>query len=334
MEFKNVLITGGAGFIGSHLSEVLLKRGCCVTVIDDLSTGKWSNVDHLKDHPNFRVIIASAAERDLLDKEIPKHDLVYHLASAVGVKLIIEEPVKTVETIFYSTDLVLRMCSKYRRPVLITSTSEVYGKSEAFPFREDEDVVMGPTEKRRWAYACAKALDEFLALAHFYETSLQVFIVRLFNTVGPRQVSQYGMVLPSFVRQALRGEPITVYGDGNQQRCFCSVYDIVEGLIKLPSVPWAAGKVVNLGSQEEISIGALAERVRDIVQSNSKIVCIPYEKAYGPGFDDMRRRIPELTRAKEFIGWEPKYSIDEIILQVAAFLRTAPSDPTTYSLIG
>src|SRR5215216_557107 len=321
MTFKNVLITGGAGFIGSHLSEALLGTGCHVTVIDDLSTGKWSNVAHLEEDPNFTIIITSAGDRDLLEKEVPKHDVVYHLASAVGVKLIIEEPVKTIETIFHSTDLVLRACSKYRRPFLLTSTSEVYGRSDAIPFREDEDVVMGPTEKRRWAYACAKALDEFLALAHFYETHLPVFIVRLFNTVGPRQVSQYGMVLPSFVRQALEGKPITVYGDGNQQRCFCSVYDVVEGLIKLLGVPSATGKVVYLGSQEEVSIRALAERVRDILCSSSEIVYIPYEEAYGPGFDDMRRRVPDLTRAKDLLGWEPKYSIDETIMQIAAHMR-------------
>ena len=321
MEPTNVLITGGAGFIGSHLSEVLLEKGCSVTVIDDLSTGKWTNVSHLEQDPNFRIIITSAADSDLLEKEVPKHDFVYHLASAVGVKLIIEEPVKTIETIFHSTDLVLKACSKYRRPVLITSTSEVYGRSEALPFREGQDIVMGPTEKRRWAYACAKALDEFVGLAHFYETNLPVFIARLFNTVGPRQVSQYGMVLPSFVRQALEGKPITVYGDGSQRRCFCSVHDVVEGLTRLPRVPSAAGKVVNLGSQEEVSIRALAARVRDILHSDSEIVYIPYEEAYGAGFDDMQRRIPDLTRAKDLTGWAPKHSIDEIILEVAAHMR-------------
>ena len=323
MTFKNVLITGGAGFIGSHLSEALLGTGCHVTVIDDLSTGKWSNVAHLEEDPNFTIIITSAGDRDLLEKEVPKHDFVYHLASAVGVKLIIEEPVKTIETIFQSTDLVLKACSKYRRPILLTSTSEVYGRSEAIPFREDEDVVMGPSEKRRWAYACAKALDEFLCLAHSYETQLPVFIVRLFNTVGPRQVSQYGMVLPSFVRQALDGEPITVYGDGSQQRCFCSVHDVVEGLIRLPRVSSAAGKVVNLGSQEEVSIRALAQRVREVLHSDSEIVYVPYEKAYGPGFDDMRRRIPDLARAKNMIGWAPKHSIEDTISEVAAHMKVA-----------
>src|SRR5215211_2259734 len=323
MKFKEVLITGGAGFIGSHLSEALLKKGCRVTIIDDLSTGRWSNVDHLNGDPDFRVIITSAADHDLLEQEVPKHDVVYHLASAVGVKLIVEEPVKTVETIFNSTDLVLKACSKYRRPVLITSTSEVYGRSQMIPFREDEDVVMGPTEKRRWAYACAKALDEFVGLAHFYETNLPVFIVRLFNTVGPRQVSQYGMVLPSFVRQALEGKPMTVYGDGGQQRCFCSVHDVVEGLIRLPRVSSAAGKVVNLGSQEEVSILALAQRVRDVLHSDSEIVYVPYEKAYGPGFDDMRRRIPDLARAKNMIGWAPKHSIEDTISEVAAHMKVA-----------
>lgn len=323
MRFKDVLITGGAGFIGSHLSEALLQKGCRVTVIDNLSTGKLSNVEHLEDDPNFRIIVASAAEHDLLEKEIPKHDFVYHLASAVGVKLIMEKPVKTVETIYHTTDMVLKACSTYRRPVLVTSTSEVYGRSEAIPFREDEDVVLGSTEKRRWAYAYAKALNEFLALAHFYETNLPVLIVRLFNAVGPRQVSQYGMVLPSFVRQALEGKPITVYGDGSQRRCFCSVYDVVEGLIRLPGAPNAVGQVVNLGSQEEISIRALAELVRHSCGSESEITYTPYEDAYGPGFDDMRRRVPDLNRARDLIGWEPEYGIDEIVLQVATYMRTA-----------
>jgi UDP-glucose 4-epimerase len=247
----------------------------------------------------------------------------------VGVKLIIEEPVKTIETIFHPTDLVLRACSKYRRPVLLTSTSEVYGRTEAVPFREDDDVVMGPTEKRRWAYACAKALDEFVCLAHFYETNLPVFIVRLFNTVGPRQVSQYGMVLPTFVRQALEGKSMTVYGDGSQQRCFCSVHDVVAGLMRLPRVPSAAGKVVNLGSQEEVSIRALAQRVRDVLRSDSEIVYIPYEEAYGPGFDDMRRRIPDLTRAKDLMRWAPKHTIEDIILEVAAHMRVTDLEART-----
>lgn len=317
MQLGNALITGGAGFIGSHLSEALLRTGCRVTVIDNLSTGKWINIDHLTKDPNFRVIVASAAERDLMEAEIPKHDIVFHLASAVGVKLIIEKPVETVETIFHTTDVILKVSAKYRRPVLLTSTSEVFGKSEDIPFREDADVVMGPTEKRRWAYACAKALDEFLALAHFYETSLPVFVVRLFNTVGPRQTGQYGMVLPSFVRQALEGRPITVYGDGSQRRCFCSVFDVVEGLLRLSQAPAAVGKVVNLGSQEEISIRALAERVKVVCQSHSEIQHIPYETAYGPGFDDMMRRVPDLSRAKEYIGWQPKLGLDQIIKAVS-----------------
>src|SRR3954463_4915134 len=245
---QKILVTGGAGFIGSHLAEALLRQGSNVTVIDNLSTGKWSNIDRFKDHPGFRAIVANCEERALLETEGSQHDLVYHLASAVGVKLVIERPVETVETIFHSTGVVLKAASKYRRPVLLTSTSEVYGKSEAIPFREDDDVVMGPTSKRRWAYACAKALDEFLALAHFHQTNLPVFIVRLFNTVGPRQTGQYGMVLPTFVRQALRGDPITVYGDGTQRRCFCSVLDVVDALKRLPFTPTASGKVVNVGS--------------------------------------------------------------------------------------
>jgi UDP-glucose 4-epimerase len=317
---QKILITGGAGFIGSHLAEALLRQGGAVTVIDNLSTGKWSNIDRFKDHPGFRAIVANCEERALLEAEVSQHDLVYHLASAVGVKLIIDRPVETVETIFHATDVVLKAASKFRRPVLLTSTSEVYGKSEAIPFKEDADVVMGPTSKRRWAYACAKALDEFLALAHFYQTHLPVFVVRLFNTVGPRQTGQYGMVLPSFVRQALEGRPMTVYGDGSQRRCFCSVFDVVDALVRLPQAPAAAGKVVNVGSQEEVTIQQLAERVRNLCRSQSEIVHVPYEEAYGPGFDDMRRRVPDLTRVKELIGWSPRHDLDAIIGQVADYL--------------
>ena len=312
----NVLITGGAGFIGSHLADALLRDGASVTVIDNLSTGKWSNIDHLKQNEKFRAVIDSCADRELMEAEAPRHDLIYHLASAVGVKLIIERPVETVDTIFHGTDVVLRAASKYRRPVLITSTSEVYGKSEAIPFREDDDIVMGPTSKRRWAYACAKALDEFLALAHFYETNLPVYIVRLFNTVGPRQMGQYGMVLPNFVRQALEGAPITVFGDGQQRRCFCSVFDVVDCLVRLPRQERAAGKVVNVGSQEEVSIRELAERVRVHCGSKSQIVQVPYDRAYGPGFDDMARRVPDISRAYELTGWKPRHNLDEIIAQV------------------
>ena len=256
-----------------------------------------------------------------MEAEVAQHDLVYHLASAVGVKLIIEKPVETVETIFHGTDVVLKAASKFRRPVLLTSTSEVYGKSEAIPFKEDADVVMGPTSKRRWAYACAKALDEFLALAHFYQTNLPVHIVRLFNTVGPRQTGQYGMVLPSFVRQALDGQSMTVFGDGSQRRCFCSVFDVVDALVRLPQAPAAAGKVVNVGSQEEVTIQELAERVRAVCGSKSEIVHVPYESAYGPGFDDMRRRVPDLSRVRGLIGWAPKHNLDAIIAQVAESMR-------------
>lgn len=323
MRDKRILVTGGAGFIGSHLVEELLARGSWVTVIDDLSTGCWANISHLTAHDRLRVIVASVAEREVVEEEVPKQQLVYHLASAVGVKLVIERPVDTVETIFRGTDVVLRVCSKYRCPVLITSTSEVYGKSEAVPFREDAETVMGPTEKRRWAYACAKALDEFLALAHYYETDLSVFIVRLFNTVGPRQTGRYGMVLPTFVTQALTGAPITVYGSGSQQRCFCSVVDVVRGLIQIPETPQAEGRVVNLGTQEETSIRDLAERVRRLCESDSEIRYVPYEDAYGHGFDDMMRRVPDLTRAQDLIGWCPRYGLDDIIRHVADYIRAS-----------
>ncbi len=318
---RTVLITGGAGFIGSHLVERFLGDGDSVVIIDDLSTGRWENIASLEGHPRLRVIIASATEADLVNQEVGRAHLVYHLASAVGVKLIMEQPVKTVETIFHTTDVVLRAASRFRRPVLITSTSEVYGKLDDVPFREQDDVVMGSTEKRRWAYACAKALDEFLALAHYAETKLPVFVVRLFNTVGPRQTGQYGMVLPTFVSQALRNEPITVYGDGQQRRCFCSVYDVVEALKRLPGAREAAGQVVNIGSQEEVSIEGLAKRVIERVKSGSTIKLIPYAEAYGDGFDDMRRRVPDISRARDLIGWAPTHNLDTIIDQVAETFR-------------
>lgn len=322
MKCDRVLVTGGAGFIGSHLTEALLRQGSWVTVIDDLSTGRWENLDHLKEPARLKVIIASVTDVGLLEREVPTHDFVYHLASSVGVKLIIERPVQTVQNIFQTTEAVLAVCSKYRRPVLLTSTSEVYGKSDKVPFKEDCDTVMGATSKRRWAYACAKALDEFLALAHYTETHLPVFIVRLFNTVGPRQTGRYGMVLPNLLGQAMTGSSMTVYGDGTQSRCFCSVHDITDGLIRFLTSPHAAGKVVNLGSQEEISIMDLARRIQRLTGSSSEIFLVPYEQAYGPGFDDMKRRVPDLRRASELLGWGPSRTLDEIILEMAESLSS------------
>lgn len=310
------LITGGAGFIGSHLARKLLDLGHAVTVIDDLSTGEWSNIAELESHSQFRAIIASVSEERLIQEEVSHCHFVYHLASAVGVQLIIQKPVETVQRIVHGTDVVAEACSKYRRPILLTSTSEVYGKSENVPFSEDADITMGPTSKRRWAYASAKMLDEFLILAHHYQTSLPVYIVRLFNTVGPRQAAQYGMVLPRFVEAALADKPIQVYGTGEQTRCFCSVLDVIEGLVALKDSSEAIGKVVNLGSNEEISMTELAKRVIQLSGSKSEIVYIPYNEAYGPGFDDMQRRIPSLQRAEQLIRWQPKYSLDDIIRQV------------------
>jgi UDP-glucose 4-epimerase len=316
-------VTGGAGFIGSHLVDLLLARGAAVTVLDDLSTGRRENVAHLEGEKRLTVLVASAADRELVEREVPRHDVVFHLASAVGVRLVVEHPVRAVENTFETTGVVLRACARHRRPVLITSSSEVYGKCAEVPFREDGDVVMGATEKRRWAYACAKALDEFLALAHFHETRLPVYIARLFNTVGPRQSSQYGMVLPTFVGQALRGEPVTVHGDGSQRRCFSSVHDVVEGLVKLVETPPARGVVVNLGSREEVTIDELARRVVAVTGSGSEVVHVPYEQVYGAGFDDMLRRVPDLARAERLIGWRASHSLDGIIAEVADFMRAS-----------
>jgi UDP-glucose 4-epimerase len=321
MNPRRVLVTGGAGFIGSHLTDALLRLRLSVTVIDDLSTGTWTNIDHLKEHRRLRVIVSSASDAALLEREVPRHDFVYHLASAVGVRLVIERPVATVESTYQTTAAVVGACAKYRRPFLLTSTSEVYGKSDHLPFREDSDVVLGATANRRWAYACAKALDEFLALAHHHETSLPVYIVRLFNTIGPRQTGRYGMVVPTLLHQALAGAPMTVYGTGTQTRCFCSVHDVVDALLRFLACPEAAGQVINVGSQEELSIMELASRIKVATGSRSDIALVPYAEAYGPGFDDMPRRVPDLTRAGKILGWAPTRALDEILVEMAAHVK-------------
>lgn len=316
-----ILITGGAGFVGSHLADKLIEQGHQITVIDDLSTGRYSNVEHLEGNANFRLIIDTVLNQDLIEELIRESDRVFHMASAVGVRLIMEQPVKTIETIFHGTDVVLRFCSRYRKRVLIPSTSEVYGKGASIPFREEDDLLTGATDKHRWAYACAKTLDEFLALAHWKETRLPVVVVRLFNTVGPRQTGQYGMVVPRFVHSAVRNEPITVFGDGTQQRCFGHVLDVVEGLSKLLESPQCFGQVINLGNDEEVSILGLAERAIELTGSKSEIRYIPYEEAYGDGFEDMRRRVPGLDKAKRLIGYQPTRSLSDIINDVANEFR-------------
>jgi len=319
------LITGGAGFIGSHLCEQLIAAGDDVLVLDDLSTGRFENVAALEGGGRFRFILGSVNEADLVTECVRQCDAVMHLASAVGVRLIIDQPVRTIETIVSGTDVVLRICARYRKPVLITSSSEVYGKSEKLPFRETDDSVMGPTTQRRWSYACAKALDEFLALAHWYEHRLPVVIVRLFNTVGPRQTGQYGMVIPRLVRQGLDGEPITVYGDGKQTRCFAHVRDVVEALPKLVQLPAARGQIYNLGSTEEVTIFELARRVKDATGGRSEITFVPYEEAYVEGFEDMRRRVPDLAKVEKAIGYRPKRGLDEILCDVIAELKARPA---------
>ncbi len=293
------LITGGCGFVGSHLADHLVSLGQDVVVIDDLSTGSHANVVHLEGNPHFQLFVGSVLESELVADAVRQCDGVFHLAAAVGVRLIMERPVQTIETIFQGTDVVLRQAAKFRRRVLITSTSEVYGKSTNVPFREDGDRLEGPTHKQRWAYACAKALDEFLALAHWKESRLPVVIVRLFNTAGPRQTGQYGMVLPTFVQQALSSQPIIVYGDGQQTRCFAHVLDVVEGLVSLIRTPAAFGQVVNLGSTEEVTILDLAHRVKSQTGSDSEIRLLPYQQAYGDGFEDMQRRVPSIEKRIE-----------------------------------
>lgn len=314
-------LTGGAGFIGSHLSEELLERGHHVSVLDDLSTGAIANIEHLKSHPRFSYVIGSVTEERLTAELLDGADRVYHLAAAVGVKLIVESPVRTIETNIRGTEIVLELAAKKGKPVFVASTSEVYGKSLALPFREDGDLVMGPTTKGRWSYACSKAIDEFMALAYFREKKLPTVVGRLFNTVGPRQTGRYGMVIPTFVRQALRGEPVTVYGDGTQSRCFCHVKDTVRALSDLLVRDDAFGEVFNLGNDEEVTMMELAQRVIERAGSKSRIELIAYDKAYEVGFEDMHRRIPSLEKTKEFLKWEPVRPLDQILDDVLAFER-------------
>jgi len=315
------LITGGAGFIGSHLSETLLDRGHDVLILDNLSTGSIDNISHLKGRSGFEYFIDSVNNEPLLAELIDRSDVVFHFAAAVGVKLIVEQPVYTIETNVHGTEVVLKHANKKKKLVVIASTSEVYGKSIDFPFREDSDLVMGPTPKHRWAYACSKAIDEFLALAYWKERKLPVIIVRFFNTVGPRQTGQYGMVIPNFVRQALAGEPITVFGDGTQSRSFTHVADVVDALLKLVTEPKAIGEVINIGNIQEVTIMQLAERVRELSGSTSIIKCIPYDEAYESGFEDMPRRVPDLQKAEGLIGYAPKHGLDDILVQVIDYFR-------------
>jgi UDP-glucose 4-epimerase len=315
------LITGGAGFVGSHLAEHLLRDGHEVLVLDNLSTGAMSNIGHLKTNPLFSYAIDSVTNEPLLAEMIDRCDVVFHLAAAVGVKLIVEQPVHTIETNVHGTEVVLKHANKKKRLVFVASTSEVYGKSTAVPFREGADLVLGPSVKHRWAYACSKLIDEFLALAYWKERRLPVVVVRLFNTVGPRQTGQYGMVLPTFVRQALAGHPITVFGDGRQSRSFTYVADVVDALIALAQEPRAVGEVFNIGNTEEVSIRGLADRVKSITGSDSPIQYVPYDQAYEAGFEDMPRRVPDISKIAALIGYRTTLNLDEIIGRVVEHMR-------------
>lgn len=335
---KNYLITGGAGFVGSHLSEALLEQGERVTIIDNLSTGRFENISHLTDHPRFRFAIDTITNEVVMDRLVSQCDTVVHLAAAVGVELIIQDPVRAIETNILGTRSVLQVASRYRKKVLLASTSEIYGKSEQVPFDEEEDRVIGPPTKSRWSYSTSKAVDEFLGLAYHRQKGLPVVIFRLFNTVGPRQTGRYGMVVPRFVRQALEGEPLTVYGDGSQTRCFLHVKDAVRAIIALAESHEAVGEVFNVGSTEEISILDLAKRVLATVDDLSsarqpprtsappppsssapqppRLKLVPYEEAYEAGFEDMRRRVPDISKIRRCVGWEPDGSLEAILSDV------------------
>lgn len=314
---SHVLITGGAGFIGSHLAEALLARGGTVTVIDDLSTGRFENIEPLIGHPRFRFAIDTITHALVMDRLASECDVIIHLAAAVGVELIVHDPVRTIETNVLGTHSVLQAAARYRRKVLITSTSEVYGKGVRVPFAEDDDRLLGPTTRARWSYSDSKAVDEFLGLAYYKQHELPVVVVRLFNTVGPRQSGQYGMVIPRFVGQALSGQPLTVYGDGQQTRCFCNVRDVVAALMGLIECPSAVGEVFNVGSTDEVSIVALARHILALTdRPPENIIFVPYAQAYEPGFEDMQRRVPDISKIRRTIGWVPTVSLDETLRQV------------------
>jgi len=313
---KTYLITGGAGFIGSHLSDLLLSKGQNVLAIDDLSTGSMANIAHLTNQSRFQFCRANVMNETVLDRLASESDIIIHLAASVGVEKIVNSPAETIQNNVKGTEVVLEAALRYQSRVLIASTSEVYGKGSRIPFNEEDDVLLGATSKCRWSYAASKMVDEFLGLAYQSEYGLDVVVVRFFNTVGPRQTGQYGMVIPRFVGRALRNEPILVYGDGKQSRCFCDVSDVVRAVEGLATHPDAVNKVINIGSQEEISIGELAEKVKVLCNSNSEIKYIPYDEAYAPGFEDMQRRVPDISRVQSLIGWKPEISLDGTLKRV------------------
>jgi UDP-glucose 4-epimerase len=315
------LITGGAGFIGSHLAEALLAQGHHVTVVDDLSTGRFENIAHLVKHPLFGFAIETITNETVMDRLTSECEVIYHLAAAVGVKLIVERPVRTIETNILGTETVLRLANRYRRKVLLASTSEIYGKGVRVPFCEDDDRLIGPTSKSRWAYATSKAVDEFLGLAYHREKELPVIVLRLFNTVGPRQTGQYGMVIPRFVGWALAGEPIQVYGTGKQSRCFCNVADTVRAIVQLADEPAAVGEIFNIGTDEGITIEELAFKIKAMTASPSEVVYVPYDEAYAPGFEDMDRRMPDIGKVERTIGWRPTITLDRTLEQVIEYVR-------------
>lgn len=319
------LITGGAGFIGSHLAEALLKQDQRVTVIDNLSTGQFENIAHLTDHPHFQFAIDTITNEVVMDRLVSECDVIFHLAAAVGVELIVRDPVNVIETNILGTHAVLKVANRYRRKVLIASTSEIYGKNNHVPFREEDDRLLGPTTMARWSYSTSKAVDEFLGLAYYKQKGLPVTIFRLFNTVGPRQTGRYGMVVPRFVQQALAGQPLTVYGDGQQSRCFCDVADVVRAVIGLAHEPRAVGQVFNIGSTYEISIVDLAKKVLQLVDNSrpsvaeGRITFVPYDEAYETGFEDMRRRVPDTSKVRALLGWEPEIGLDETLQRIINF---------------
>ncbi len=319
----HALITGGAGFIGSHLAEALLARGDMVTVIDDLSTGRFENIEHLVGRPGFHFAIDTVTNSVVLDRLASESDTIFHLAAAVGVELIVRDPVHTIETNILGTHAVLQAATRYRSKLLIASTSEIYGKSDQIPFSEEDDRVLGSTTKARWSYSDSKAIDEFLGLAYHQQYNLPVIIVRFFNTIGPRQTGKYGMVVPRFVRRALRGETLGVYGDGSQSRCFCNVADVVRALLLLEQEPRAVGEIFNIGGSEEVTILELARRVLSLVDESpeERITLVPYEEAYRPGFEDMQRRVPDTGKIQAYVGWEPQIPLEETLREVIAYYR-------------